>query len=325
MKKEIGGYFELEHFAGKEFYPNLLKVNTARNALVYALKARHIKKLYIPYFLCDCIYEVCEREGYEYAFYAIDENFLPKFEKELGENEYLYVVNYYGQLSKSQIVRLQRKYKKIIVDNVQAFFQKPIKGIDTIYSCRKFFGVPDGAYLSTDSRLKEPLKEGESKDRIKHVIGRFETDCANRYYAEFKDRENDLRTLDLTRMSKLTQNILKAIKYRSVCKQRERNFKVLQKELATQNKLNVRFTKGPYAYPFYCKNGKRVREALAKEGVYIATLWPNVVSEEYPLEREYAQNVLPIPIDQRYTKEDMRVIARVLLKNLYAEERENNV
>ena len=27
MKKEIGGYFELEDFGGKEYYPNLYKVN----------------------------------------------------------------------------------------------------------------------------------------------------------------------------------------------------------------------------------------------------------------------------------------------------------
>ena len=26
MKKEIGGYFELEDFGGKEYYPNLYKV-----------------------------------------------------------------------------------------------------------------------------------------------------------------------------------------------------------------------------------------------------------------------------------------------------------
>lgn len=41
----------------------------------------------------------------------------------------------------------------IILDNTQSFFQKPISGIDTIYSCRKYFGVPDGAYLSTNILL----------------------------------------------------------------------------------------------------------------------------------------------------------------------------
>ena len=36
MKKEIGGYFELEDFGGKEYYPNLYKVNLGRTALRWA-------------------------------------------------------------------------------------------------------------------------------------------------------------------------------------------------------------------------------------------------------------------------------------------------
>ena len=37
--KEIGGYFGLAQFSGCEYYPELLKLNTARNALVYLIDA----------------------------------------------------------------------------------------------------------------------------------------------------------------------------------------------------------------------------------------------------------------------------------------------
>ena len=40
MKKEIGGYFELEDFGGKEYYPNLYKVNLGRTALRWLLEGR---------------------------------------------------------------------------------------------------------------------------------------------------------------------------------------------------------------------------------------------------------------------------------------------
>ena len=179
---EIGGYFGLEPLISNEYYKDLLALNTARNALLYILKARKIQKLYIPYYLCDSVSEMCNREGYKYEFYHINSGFLPVFEKALSDNEYLYIVNYYGQISYEQIKKLQAKYKRIIIDNVQAFFQKPVQGIDTIYSCRKFFGVPDGAYLSTDCKLEEDLPDDVSSGRLKHLLGRFETGSASTYY-----------------------------------------------------------------------------------------------------------------------------------------------
>lgn len=167
---EIGGYFGLEPLISNEYYKDLIPLNTARNALLYILKARKIQKLYIPYYLCDSISEMCDKKGCSYEFYRIDSDFRPVFEKELSGNEYLYIINYFGQISNKQIKKLREKYKHIILDNVQAFFQKPVQGIDTIYSCRKFFGVPDGAYLSTDCLLEEDLQEDMLSSRLKHLF-----------------------------------------------------------------------------------------------------------------------------------------------------------
>ena len=170
---EIGGYFGLEAFHGLEYHDGLVALNTARNALAYVLKARNIQKLYIPTFLCDCVEQVCIREGYAYEKYSIGPDFLPRFAGSLGEGEWLYVVNYYGQLSDQTLLGLQKQFGRIIVDHVQDFFRKPLPGVDTLYSCRKFFGVADGAYLATDSTLALP--RDESRQRMEHVLGRFET------------------------------------------------------------------------------------------------------------------------------------------------------
>ena len=40
MKQEIGGYLELEVFHGKEYYPDLVKVNLGRTALCWLLESR---------------------------------------------------------------------------------------------------------------------------------------------------------------------------------------------------------------------------------------------------------------------------------------------
>lgn len=44
MKKEIGGYLELEESTGQEYYPELCGVNLGRTALLWLMEARNCKK-----------------------------------------------------------------------------------------------------------------------------------------------------------------------------------------------------------------------------------------------------------------------------------------
>ena len=310
--REIGGYFGLEQLIHREYYSNLIALNNARNALVYLLKARNIQKLYLPFFLCDSVSSVCARENCAYEYYHIDKDFLPVFKKTLEDGEYLYVVNFYGQVSNERIVELKEIYKNIIFDNVQAFFQKPIAGIDTIYSCRKFFGVPDGGYLSTDVRLNERIVTDVSKDRMKHILGRFEG-CAGEYYADFKANDHSFVDLELKEMSALTHNILGAVDYDYVRKQRNSNYRLLDSVLGNMNLLSLVEPDGPYCYPFYCKNGMSVKRKLAQNKIFVATLWPNVLDLNDSLEKDYAENILPLPCDQRYIDEDMNVVIELIL------------
>lgn len=313
--KEIGGYFGLEQFVGNEYYKDLIAVNNARNALLYVLKARKINKLYIPYFLCESVSGMCDREGYWYEYYHIGVDFLPIFDKKLSENEYLYVVNYYGQIDNDKIIELKNKYGNIIVDNVQAFFQKPIKGIDTVYSCRKFFGVPDGGYVATDCRLDEELETDVSKDRMKHILGRYEGNASD-YYREFKDNDTSFKTIPLRYMSKLTHNLLGVIDYERIIQKRNENYAFLAEKLRKNNRLQLNTPIASYAYPFYCENGMEVKKKMAEKGIYVATLWPNVLDMESSIEKDFAENILPLPIDQRYGITEMKTIEGELKKCL---------
>lgn len=313
--KEIGGYFGLEQFVGNEYYKDLIAVNNARNALLYVLKARKINKLYIPYFLCESVSGMCDREGYWCEYYHIGVDFLPIFDKKISENEYLYVVNYYGQIDNDKIIELKNKYGNIIVDNVQAFFQKPIKGIDTVYSCRKFFGVPDGGYVATDCRLDEELETDVSKDRMKHILGRYEGNASD-YYREFKDNDTSFKTIPLRYMSELTHNLLGAIDYERVFQKRNENYAFLSEKLRKNNRLQLNTPIAPYAYPFYCENGMEVKKKMAEKGIYVATLWPNVLDMESSVEKDYAENILPLPVDQRYGITEMKTIEGELKKCL---------
>ena len=304
--KEIGGYFGLEKLISHEYYPDLAAVNNARCALLYILKANHYKKVYLPYFLCDSVRLVLEREKIPFEEYRIDRTFLPLLDIHTKPEEVVYIVNYYGLLSEGQLISLKYRYGNIIVDNAQAFFARPVKGIDTLYSCRKFFGVPDGGYAYTDAELSEDIPLDVSMERMKHVLGRFEGNSASDYYDCFNNNDESFKEIELRLMSKLTHNILGAIDYQAAKRRREENFLFLSKALGERNTLKVGCPVGPYAYPFYIHDGLTVKKQLAKRKIYVATLWPNVLGTGLDIETEFTENILPLPCDQRYSEEDMQ-------------------
>lgn len=311
--KEIGGYLELERFADNEYYKDGIAFNTARNAFVFLVKSKNISKVYLPYYLCDSVYKVCERENIDYEFYHIDKDFMPLFEKPLNVSEYLYIVNFFGQISNEKVKCLKKKFKNIIFDNVQAFFDSPVAGVDTIYSCRKFFGVPDGAYLISDIEKDAKYETDVSFNRMKHLLGRFECKSATEYYEDFCLNDEMFEKLPVMYMSKLTHNILGAVDYDEVMKKRNNNWNVLNNELSKFNKLSLIKPDGPYMYPYYCKNGAEIRKKLISKKIFVPVLWPNVMKfKDCELEKDYADNILPLPIDQRYDESDMNAIINEL-------------
>lgn len=314
--REIGGYFELEELKGSEYYPDLIPLNTGRNALLYICQAKNIQKLYLPYFLCDCISNLCQKNMIELSFYHINAEFMPQIPKKLQNGEVLYLVNYYGQLDHKMIQQLQNLYSRIIVDNTHAFFQSPVLGTDTIYSCRKFFGVPDGAYLKTDQKLKRFLENEKTNENMGHLLGRYEKN-ASEFYDEYHKSEQRFYNTPIRHMSHISHNILKAIDYDKVYKIRMKNFGYLNRALKKWNSLNIKTPERPFAYPLYHKNGIEIRKYLAERKIYIPVLWPNVLDlKDCFLERDYAANILPIPCDQRYTEDDMKYVVNILYQHL---------
>ena len=303
--REIGGYIELERFSLPMLHEGALALNSGRNALAYLIRTREIKKLRLPRFLCDSVPKVCEREGAAYTLYDIGRDFLPAQDFDLGEGEWLYLVNYYSQLSNEKLAHFAESYGRVIVDNAQSYFQKPLPGADTLCTCRKYFGVPDGAFLYTDAAPIGELPRDESYARMGFLLGRFER-TANEFYGDFRANEERFGSLPVMAMSKLTRNLLHGIDYASVERRRRENFSYLHERLKDLNGLTLRET-GTFMYPLLLENGAALRKKLQAEKIYIPTLWPDVFQMSEPDSTEYAmaENILPLPIDQRYTTEDM--------------------
>lgn len=273
IMKEIGGYFQLEEMPGEEYYPDLYRVNLGRTALLWLLKSRRCRKILLPYFLCGSVVHTCQENQIETEFYHLNEKLEVLYPKEqLPEGEYLYLVNYYGQLSDSRISEYKKIYGNIIVDHTHAFFQKPLKGIDTLYSCRKFWGVSDGAYLSTDTSLTENKTVDYSAERMKHILGRYEHN-AGTYYKDMLENAAKYDGMELRQMSKLTQNLLKAVDYDRAKKKREENYRILGELLPSESIFNQTVPEGPFAYPYFHADGMKLRRYLAEKKIFVPTYW----------------------------------------------------
>lgn len=71
-------------------------------------------------------------------------------------------------------------------------------------------------------------------------------------------------------------------------------------------------------YPFMIQNGAMIRKKLQQEKIYIPTLWPSVKEwcSADMLEYKYAENILPLPIDQRYGEKDMTYMVNSIQKSI---------
>ncbi len=313
--KEIGGYIELDTYTGSEYHPPQNGLNCGRNALAYLFESRKIRKLYIPYYLCGSVSQVCERHDVPYEYYHIDLSFQPLFEANLKEDEYLYIVNYYGQISNQQMLEWQKEYFRIIVDNAQAFFQMPVQGIDTIYSCRKFLGVPDGAYLYTDSILNRELEVDISYDRMRFLLGRYERNAAD-FYLDYVNNNQFFERETIKKMSRLTHNLLRAIDYNQVKVRRSDNFALLHEIFVHTNELRLSTPEGAFMYPLLLHKGFGIRKILQERKIYIPLLWPDVMNRNDISigEKHMAEDILPIPCDQRYNEHDIIYISEEIRK-----------
>ena len=314
--REIGGYIELDTYHLPMLHEDAaVALNCARNALAYLLRARKIRRLWVPKLICSSVTDICSREGVPYSLYGIGMDLLPSEEVSLGDGEWFYFVNYYSQFSNEQIKTIAAKYGRVIVDNVQSYFQAPVPHVDTIYTCRKYFGVPDGAFLYTDAELTEELPTDVSFERMRHLLGRFE-ETASDHYREYTANEEALSAEPIKRMSALTNNLLRGIDYKRVKAVRERNYRFLQNELGGLNRLDLCDRAGTFMYPLLLENGAEIRKKLQERKIYVPTLWPDVFQTCSYSDTEYflAGNILPLPVDQRYSLTDIQYMAREVVR-----------
>jgi hypothetical protein len=315
--RTFGGYMGLQLSDNLSFYPDLIPLNTARNSLEYILTIMGYDTIYLPYFTCEVILEPIRKLGLFYHFYEVDKQLNPIIDYTPAQKTCFLYTNYFG-LKSETVKMLSESIHNLIIDSAQAFYAAPLPGIDTFYSCRKFFGLPDGAYLYTASESRLNIRQDSSYGRFSHLIKAVDQDTESGY-SDFLENDATLNNNDVRTMSTITRKLLAGIDYEQCAEIRRQNFAFLHAKLGPKNELKIDLGVDdvPMVYPLLV-NQPDLSQRLIGKKVFVATYWPNVFEWTTPDSTEYylSENIVPLPIDQRYTLEDMEYMLKIVESEL---------
>lgn len=318
MNKAIGGYFELELPAPKPFlYPQALDFQSARAAFLALLRSGKPQRVWMPYYICDSMLAPLEKAGIDVVFYKVDLNFHLIDDVCLKDGDWLLYVNYFG-ICGEYVNSLLSKFdpNKIIVDCSQALFAPPNDCLATIYSPRKFLGIPDGGFLVSSICIDAAeLVDQESINRSEHLLKRLAF-SAEEGYPEYQEAEESLIGQEPKRMSNFTKKILASIDYCEIRLSREKNFKFLHENLRKYNQLNIKsdVAFGPLCYPLLIES-EYLRDFLISNKIFVAKYWPDVLErvESFNCETSLVERIVPLPCDQRYGDVEMKMVVDACL------------
>ncbi|MEX2600472.1 MAG: hypothetical protein WD355_02410 [Balneolaceae bacterium] len=310
----IGGFFELELSTGSEYHQGALRTGSGRMAFELIVKASEAECVWLPHFICNSMVDTVRHAGAECRFFHLDEEMWPIIDDpDAGERDLLLYVNYFGIFS-HQVQMLSEKFGSLIIDNAQSFFSRSIPGVSTFYSARKFFGVPDGSYLFTNLKTQTIPEFKRISGRPGYLTERIDMG-AEAAFSGFQEHENSFQNAPVQGMSPLGRRILRSIDYGRVRRVRLENYLYLDRHLKQSNRFSHRLPEGsvPMVYPYLCGRTD-LRETLTRNRIYTAQYWRDVLArtDSSTLEYHLADRLIPLPIDQRYGREEMDRILEVI-------------
>ena len=316
--KPIGGFFELEIPNGNSIYhDDALALSTGRACQRLAFKMMKIEKVYLPYYCCDALFEPCLLDEIEFEFYEIDENLEIKNLIQLKERECLVFTNFFG-VKQSYISRLIEVYKdKLLIDDTHSFYNKGYSSNYSFTSARKYFGVPDGAFLYTPKGTNTPTEfprnnSISAEHNINRLIGKQKI-----AYNQYQNYEKTLGS-KIELISLLSERLLKSIDYDFVKARRVENYNYLHSKLQDINQLKVDFlTDSPFCYPLLLEKPID-KEILFDKNIFVPDLWLDtenrVNKNKFDFECALSRELLPLPIDHRYSIDDMKKLIDIIIQ-----------
>ena len=327
MQEEFGGclHFEIPQVIGgyyDRYKDHLVNVDSGRSALQYILETFNYKRIWLPVYNCPLVGQrINEVSDIEICWYNIRPDFLPDIDMfEFDYGDCLLWVNYCGVMTQSAILTLLALQKespvKIIFDNIPAYFSLPQMEAINIYSCRKFIGVPDGGHIIGNAVNPVQLPTYVTAENYVYLMRAIETGSNSAYEGYTESEKRFSQSVVAYGMPELTKVLLSGVDYDRLIIKRKNNFLVLHDVLGDRNRLSLDIsTTTPSVYPYLCSD-INLRDRLLENKIYVSRFWKHVLSNELAndFEKDLAEYLIPLPIDQRYDVDDMKYMAMKVLE-----------
>lgn len=309
---EIGSFIEMEFDGAGEYYKgeNVIALNSGRAAIYHAARILDCKVVWIPFYQCPSVRDFLIKMGIKVKYYHIDKNFDP-IDINQGKKEAVLIVNYFGIMSDKRMAFLRERYDNVIIDNSQAFFKKPDKTCMNVYSARKFTGVADGAYVvGNGADEMNDYDQDYSSDTSLFLLRRIEHGCEGETYKLREENEKRIENSPPLKMSALTKVILGSVDYEKNKAKRKENFETACRFFDDINMLNPRmyydWTCVPMVYPLLVEK-EGLLAYLLEHKLFQGHWWAYLLKETDSacFEHYMSEYMIPISIDQRYSKKEL--------------------
>jgi len=326
--KPIGGEAEYEatHFEAI--------TQTGRSSLRLIIESAKLqgKHIALPDYLCKIIVDIFKEYQSIIHFYPITQDLSPDFSALTEQFDVLYIINYFGMDFGKWLTLPLKDGHTVIIDDV--FYPIP-RMIETATACyafnslRKISKLADGSLImanrplqlelitsATDSQFSaqkysaKALKHQFIHQHIKPQIHLSEL----QYLAEFKQAEQLLDSQKSIVAASMQSQIMAMRFYRQLqdnAQTRQQNYLCL-KHLLTKKLVPI--DTDFYSFAVFKHTQKNeLKQFLASQSIYLPTHWPVLENDSLKAINAISVNWLSIPLDTRYTVQDMERLSKVIL------------
>ncbi len=315
--------------------------DSGRSALKYVISNIRMEgKVLLPEFICESVIECFSID--EVEFYKIKEDFeidVADLKRKITNNTRLILLmHYFGRVQNLETLAVVRniadEYDVVIIEDTthSIFSRKSTIGDYMICSIRKWIPVPRaGVAYSKKNRIngfsiKRSMENQRfvgflMKDQYIHQRG-WETNFAKKYNqayrAIFSSEEDKIDNQnDMLRCSDFSEFLIKCFDVESLKKKRKENYLYLKNhlsELGFNPACVISREDCPMVLPLRVNNRDKLRKYLLQNRIYCAVHWPidQIRIDERPIAIANAETLISLPIDQRYEKEDMDYLIKIL-------------
>ncbi len=338
-----------DYFLHLSDYGNCIYLRSGREAISFSAKniTRCSNLVLMPAYCCWSMSAPFVNDGWDIRYYrlnpdlTVDVHYLEEILSNCSPDAIL-VMNYYGISPTDEAVEFVKKnYPQCVV--IEDFSHCPFS-FSTIYnsqvdfyiaSLRKTLGISDGSIVITrrdiDKTIINPAEDSWAQKRYDAQLGKLkyyysqDKEIKESFRNELWEAEDLLNHFDsIYAISSMGIHMLEKINAEVISYARKENFMHLlsilknTEGLTFPDNIENSINGVPFSLPVLTDCRDDLQKCLAQKGVYAPVLWP--ISDEAmiicPVSRKISEKMLSLPIDQRYSYDDMERIGELVKESI---------